>query len=34
MIKEAKRIIKLFEENGIKKERILIKIASTWEGNL
>ena len=31
-IKRALRIIKLYEEHGIQKERILIKIASTWEG--
>mmetsp|Transcript_9186 Transcript_9186/g.11473 ORF Transcript_9186/g.11473 Transcript_9186/m.11473 type:complete len:327 (+) Transcript_9186:159-1139(+) len=28
----ARRIIKLYEEASIPKERILIKIASTWEG--
>jgi len=28
----ARRIIALFKERGIDKERILIKIASTWEG--
>ncbi|HEY2881312.1 MAG TPA: transaldolase [Pirellulales bacterium] len=28
----ARGIIKLYEEAGIKRERILIKIASTWEG--
>jgi transaldolase len=28
----ARGIIKLYEEAGIKKDRILIKIASTWEG--
>jgi len=28
----ARRIIRLFKERGIEKERILIKIASTWEG--
>lgn len=31
-IKKAVEIIKLYELIGIKKERILIKIASTWEG--
>lgn len=31
-IKRALRIIKLYEEHGFQKERILIKIASTWEG--
>jgi len=29
---KAKRLIGLYEELGISKERILIKIASTWEG--
>jgi len=28
----ARRIIRLFKERGIEKDRILIKIASTWEG--
>jgi len=31
-ISEAHAIIKQYESAGIKKERILIKIASTWEG--
>jgi len=31
-IKKAKDIIALYKEAGIEKERILIKIASTWEG--
>lgn len=31
-IERAQRIIKLYEDAGISKERILIKIASTWEG--
>ncbi|KAE8372857.1 hypothetical protein BDV26DRAFT_273271 [Aspergillus bertholletiae] len=31
-IDKALHIIKLYEENGISKDRILIKIASTWEG--
>ncbi|ORY00635.1 transaldolase [Basidiobolus meristosporus CBS 931.73] len=31
-IKKALHLIKLYEEAGISKERILIKIASTWEG--
>ncbi|KAH0826149.1 hypothetical protein J3R83DRAFT_5562 [Lanmaoa asiatica] len=30
--KKAKELIALYESIGIKKERILIKIASTWEG--
>jgi len=29
---KAKELIKLYESVGIKKERVLIKIASTWEG--
>jgi transaldolase len=31
-ISRARRIIELYEAAGIKKERVLIKIASTWEG--
>ena len=31
-IAKALRLISLYEEKGIKKERVLIKIASTWEG--
>lgn len=31
-IKKAKKLISLYEEHGIKKERVLIKLASTWEG--
>jgi len=31
-IEKAKRLISLYEENNIGRERILIKIASTWEG--
>jgi transaldolase len=31
-IERAHRIIKLYEEAGISKDRILIKMASTWEG--
>jgi len=31
-IKRAKRIIKMYEEEGVDKSRILIKLASTWEG--
>jgi len=30
--KKAKQLIALYESVGIKKERVLIKIASTWEG--
>jgi transaldolase len=31
-IKKAKRLIKLYEDRKIPRERVLIKIASTWEG--
>lgn len=31
-IKKAKRLIELYEDAGIDRKRILIKIASTWEG--
>ena len=31
-IKRARNIIKLYQEEGITKDRILIKIAATWEG--
>jgi transaldolase len=31
-IRKARRLIKLYEELGIDRERVLIKIASTWEG--
>lgn len=31
-VSRAKRIIKMYEENGVDKSRILIKLASTWEG--
>jgi transaldolase len=31
-IKKARRIIALYEEAGVSKERVLIKLASTWEG--
>ena len=31
-IKKARRLIKLYEERKITRERVLIKIASTWEG--
>lgn len=33
-IEKAKRLIALYEESGISRERILIKLASTWEGAL
>ena len=31
-ISKAKKIIELYSESGISKDRVLIKIASTWEG--
>lgn len=31
-IEKARKLIKLYQDNGISKERVLIKIASTWEG--
>ncbi|ORX53700.1 transaldolase [Piromyces finnis] len=31
-IEKAKRLIALYEEAGVSKDRVLIKIASTWEG--
>src|SRR5207237_2849789 len=31
-IKKGRRLIKLYEERGIGRERVLIKIASQWEG--
>lgn len=31
-INKAKQIISLYEKEGIKKDRVLIKLASTWEG--
>ncbi|CAH1394304.1 unnamed protein product [Nezara viridula] len=31
-VEKAKKFIKLYEEHGISKERVLIKLASTWEG--
>jgi transaldolase len=33
-IKKARRLVKLYEERKIPRERVLIKIASTWEGLL
>jgi transaldolase len=33
-IKKARRLIELYTERGIDRERVLIKIASTWEGLL
>ncbi len=31
-IEKARKLIRLYEENGVGKDRVLIKIASTWEG--
>lgn len=31
-IEKGRKLIKLYEQKGIERERILIKIASTWEG--
>jgi len=31
-VEKARRIISLYEEAGVERQRILIKIASTWEG--
>jgi transaldolase len=31
-VERARRIIGLYEKSGVKRERILIKLASTWEG--
>jgi transaldolase len=31
-IRKARRLIELYKEQGIERERVLIKIASTWEG--
>src|SRR5437660_4974746 len=31
-IKKARQLVKLYEERKIPRERVLIKIASTWEG--
>jgi transaldolase len=31
-IEKARRLIALYEEVGVSKERVLIKLSSTWEG--
>ena len=31
-ITKAKRLIELYAQEGIPKERVLIKLSSTWEG--
>lgn len=32
MVARARRLIELYKEAGISKDRILIKLSSTWEG--
>lgn len=32
MVSRARQLIALYEEAGVSKERILIKLSSTWEG--
>ncbi|ESO98564.1 hypothetical protein LOTGIDRAFT_142681 [Lottia gigantea] len=32
MVEKAKQLISLYKENNVSKERILIKLSSTWEG--
>lgn len=32
MVSRARRLISLYEEAGVSKDRILIKLSSTWEG--
>ncbi|HXE41905.1 MAG TPA: transaldolase [Candidatus Baltobacteraceae bacterium] len=32
LVNKARRFIELYKKNGIERERILIKLASTWEG--
>jgi len=31
-VRKAKRLIELYEQSGVDRERVLIKVASTWEG--
>merc|ERR1719150_1750135 len=31
-VQKARRLIDMYEKEGVSKERVLIKIASTWEG--
>jgi transaldolase len=33
-VRRGKRIIEMYEESGVSRERILIKVAGTWEGCL
>jgi transaldolase len=32
MVKKGRKLIGLYDEAGVKKDRVLIKLASTWEG--
>ena len=32
MVKKATQLIELYKAEGVSKERILIKLSSTWEG--
>lgn len=32
MVARARRLIELYKDSGISKDRILIKLSSTWEG--
>lgn len=32
MVARARRLIELYKEAGVGKERVLIKLTSTWEG--
>jgi len=32
MVAKGRKLIKLYEESGVSKDRVLIKLASTWEG--
>ena len=32
LYKRGKEIIEMYKEKGVSKERVLIKIAATWEG--
>ena len=32
LVQKGRKLIKLYEEIGVGKEKILIKIAATWEG--
>ncbi len=31
-IEKTRKLVKLYEEQGVKKEKVLFKIAATWEG--